>query len=406
MYKKRIITDRLIRLFKNFPVVAITGARQIGKSTLLEHIFPETEMVVFDPVVDIMNARKDPDFFLDNHKCPLILDEIQYAPELVAAIKRRVDKTRQPGQYILTGSQQWAVMKNISESLAGRALFVDMESFSLAEICQNIPKQSWLERWLKGDIENFQRLECTRTVAEQIWRGWLPKADQIDLEDIPTYYRSYLQTYIERDARMLADVNDWQQFGKFVQLTAALTAQEINYSQMGQKVGMSYQTAERWLMVLKATFQWYEVPAFSSNTIKKIRSKPKGYISDTGLACSLNMISSHKALMGHPMMGAFFETAVASEIRKMSYAMNTQPQMYHWRSYGGAEVDLILEMDGMLFPIEVKLTSNPARRDTVGISAFRKTYPNHKIASGLVICPCEKFIKISEQDYALPWDTL
>lgn len=397
-------------MFKNFPVVVVTGARQIGKSTLLENVFPEIEMIVFDPVVDIKDARKDPDFFLDNHPCPLILDEIQYAPELVGAIKRRVDKVRKPSQYILTGSQQWAVMKNISESLAGRAMFVDMDSFCLAEIYENIPQENWLERWVQSDFENFaqshNRVECTRTLLEQLWRGWLPKADQIELEDIPSYYRSYLQTYIERDARLQADVSDWQQFGKFVQLAAALTSQEINYSQIGKKVGMSYQTVQRWLMVLKATFQWHEVPAFSSNVIKKIRSKSKGYIADTGLACSLNLISSHKALMGHPMMGAFFETAVVSEIRKMSYSMNTPPQMYHWRSYGGAEVDLILEMDGILFPIEIKLTSNPARRYTTGISAFRKTYPNHNIAPGLVICPCEKFMKISEQDYALPWDTL
>lgn len=410
MYKDRVITNKLVRLFKNFPVVAITGARQIGKSTLLEHVFPETEMVVFDPVVDIMDVRRDPDFFLDNHRSPLILDEIQFAPELVPAIKRRVDKVRKPGQYILTGSQQWAVMKNISESLAGRALFVDMDSFCLSEINECIPQQSWLERWMQGDIESFgqshSRIECSRTLTEQLWRGWLPKTDQIDIDDIPTYYRSYLQTYIERDARLQADVSDWQQFGKFVQLAAALTSQEINYSQMGSKVGMSYKTVQRWLMVLKATFQWYEVPAFSSNTLKKIRGKSKGYIADTGLACSLNLISSYKALLGHPMIGAFFETAVVSEIRKMSYSMNTPPQMYHWRSYGGAEVDLILEMDGILFPIEIKLTSNPARRDTVGITAFRKTYPNQKIAPGLVICPCEKFMKISDQDYALPWDTL
>lgn len=397
-------------MFENFPVVVITGARQTGKSTLLENVFPEIEMIVFDPVVDIKDARKDPDFFLDNHRSPLILDEIQFAPELVSAIKRRVDKVRKPSLYILTGSQQWAVMKNISESLAGRAMFVDMDSFCLAEIYETIPQESWLERWIQNDVENFaqshSRVECTRTLLEQLWRGWLPKADQIELEDIPSYYRSYLQTYIERDARLQADVSDWQQFGKFVQLAAALTAQEINYSQIGKKVGMSYQTVQRWLMVLKATFQWYEVPVFSSNTIKKIKGKSKGYIADTGLACSLNLISSHKALMGHPVMGSFFETAVVSEMRKMSYSMNTPPQMYHWRSYGGAEVDLILEMDGILFPIEIKLTSNPARRDTTGISAFRKTYPNHTIASGLVICPCEKFMKISEQDYALPWDTL
>jgi uncharacterized protein len=410
MYKHRIITKQLKKLTKNFQVVVVSGARQVGKSTLLQHTFPDIETVVFDPVTDVGAAKTDPDVFLDNHPAPLILDEIQYVPTLTAAIKRRVDKAgHKPFQYILTGSQQWAVMKNLSESLAGRAIFIDLAGFCLSEISEQIPEQSWLQRWTTEPndiIDNPpSRLRLKRTVYEQIWRGWLPKTDFIGLELIQPYYRSYMQTYLERDVRIISDLTALQDLGKFTQLVSALTAQEVNYSHLGRDIDITPQTARRWLNILSATFQWFEIPAYSGNTIKRISNKPKGYIADTGLACMLNMISSHNALGGHPMNGAFFETAVVGEIRKLSNTL--QPLgMYHWRSHGASEVDLILEQNGVLFPIEIKLTSNPTKKDVMGITAFRKTYPNLKIIPGLIICPCEKFVKISENDYALPWDSV
>jgi len=410
MYKERLITNRLKKLASTFPVVVLTGARQSGKSTLLSHVFSQTEAVVFDASMDLTGARQDPDMFLDNHPSPVILDEIQYAPEVVSAIKRRVDKNRKPGLYILTGSQQWSVMKSISESLAGRAVFLQLEAFALSEIYQTISDKNWLERWLAGDVKGFiasiGKIQPTRTLYEHLWRGWLPESDALDLEFIPDFYRSYIQTYIERDARLQLEVGDWQQFGKFIQLASALTAQEVNYSQLGREIGINYQTARQWLVVLKSTFQWFEVSAYSGNAIKKISGKAKGYIADSGLTCALNRISSHKSLGGHPLLGALFETAVVAEIRKLANALSTPPQLYHWRSHGGAEVDLILERDGVLYPIEIKAKSHPNKSDTRGIAAFRKTYPKSTIGPGLVLCPCEAFIKISELDYALPWDTI
>ncbi len=408
MYKERIITDRVKKLANNFPVVVLTGARQTGKSTLLSHIFPNTEMVVFNSAFDDNEARQDPDLFLENHPSPLILDEIQYAPELVSAIKRWVDKDRKPGSYILTGSQHWSVMKTISESLAGRAVVMNLEGFCLSEITEKYSKRSWLERWIEDDIsdfiKSFRKAEYKGTLYELLWRGWLPEADRLDLELIPDFYRSYIQTYVERDARLQADVRDWQEFGKFIQLASALTSQEVNSSKFGREIGINYNTAIKWLIILKATFQWFEVPPYHGNTIKRISKKNKGYISDTGLACSLNMISSHQALSGHPLLGALFETAVVSEIRKLSNAMPSPPGLYHWRSHGGAEVDLILERDGILFPIEIKVKTQPSNKDARGIKAFRETYQNLRIAPGLIICACEKFMKISENDYCMPWN--
>ncbi len=404
-----------------FAVVMVSGARQVGKSTLLSHELPGWESVVFDPAMDVGNARQDPDLFLDNHPAPLILDEIQYAPELVAALKRRVDRApvpsdgpggraagRRPGQYVLTGSQQWAVLKSASESLAGRAVFLDLEGFCLAEIAEAASGEHWLKRYLEGPDEfvttSVDRLAVRRTVYEQLWRGFLPETDSLDQEWVPEFYRAYLRTYLERDVRLLTAVGDWQQFGRFVRLVSALTGQEINHSQLGRELGATPQTAQRWLATLRATFQWYEAPAYHGNTIKRISGKPKGYLADTGLACGLQMISSPQALSGHPVAGALFETAVAGEIRKLAATLGTPPSIHHWRSHGGAEVDVLLERDGTVYPIEVKLNSHPSRRDTRGIEAFRATYPGMRVAPGLVIAPVERIERLSEMAYAMPWD--
>ncbi len=410
IYKHRLLESRLKDLTARFPVVIVSGARQVGKSTLVGHALPDWDTIEFDPVVDVGNARQDPDLFLDNHPPPLVLDEIQYAPELVAAVKRRVDRGQQPGQYVLTGSQQWAVLKSAGESLAGRAVFIDLEGFCLAEIAGARPENHWLQRYL-DDPGHFatdrpERLPSPRPVYDQLWRGFLPGADTLEEEWLPEFHRAYLRTYIERDARLLADVGDWQQFGRFTRLAAALTAQEINHAQLGRAIGISPQTARRWLAILKATFQWFEAPVYHGNTVKRLSCKPKGYIADTGLACSLQMISTPKSLSGHPLAGALFETAVVAEIRKLAATMASPPGWYHWRSHGGSEVDVLLERDGRYYPIEIKLSSKPSRKDTRGISAFRQTYPHLKVTPGLVICPIERAMRLSERDLAMPWDAM
>lgn len=407
-YKQRILAEKLNILTKHFSVVVLSGARQVGKSTLLKHQFPDWDIVVFDPVIDIGNARSDPELFLSNHPAPLILDEIQYCPEVVSCIKRLVDNNKQPGLYILTGSQQWSVLKSIHESLAGRAVFLDLEGFSLAEITETNIKKSWLERYLDAPFEfvkdNHQKLTANRTLYEFLWHGCLPEADTIPEELIEYFFAGYIRTYIERDVRLLLEVGDWQQFGRFVQLVSALTAQEINFSQLGREIGITSQTSKRWLGVLKATFQWIEVPAYHGNTIKKLSSKPMGYFGDTGLACHLNRISTPKALGGHPMIGALFETAVFAEVRKLMSIVSHKAQIYHWRAHSGSEVDLLLERDGIIYPLEIKLKSRPSKKDTRGIRALREHYPHLNIAPGLVISPSASFEQLTEHEYAMPWD--
>jgi predicted AAA+ superfamily ATPase len=188
-YKKRMLSGKLSRLVKHFSVVVVCGARQVGKSTLIGHQFPDWDTVVFDPVIDVGNARSDPELFLNNHPAPLILDEIQYCPEVVSCIKRAVDRNKHPGMYILTGLQQWSVIKSISESLAGRAVFLDLEGFMLSEINESIPSSSWLERYLDNPQsfvkEKHDTIPIKRTIYEYLWRGWLPEMDAIpeDLAD-------------------------------------------------------------------------------------------------------------------------------------------------------------------------------------------------------------------------------
>ncbi len=410
MYIHRIITERLQQLASTFPAVVVTGARQVGKSTLIQHVFGNTsDYVVFDPALDIENARADPELFLNNHSLPLMLDEIQYAPELVSAIKRRIDRNRAPGQYIISGSQQWGVLKSIAESLAGRAVFLDLEGFCLAEIAPSSEKKSWLAAWLDNPSSLLKsppaRLNLKTTLYEQLWRGWLPEAQFLPLETVPDFYAAYLRTYIERDARLLADISDWQMFGRFVRLAASLSSQEVNISQLGREIGLTPKTATRWLDILNATFQWFEVPPYSGNTTKRLSCKPKGYIAETGIACAAQAISTPGAIAGHPLWGALFETAVAAEIRKLCAVLSPKPNMYHWRTHAGAEVDIVLERNGVFYPIEIKSKSKPDRRDVSGIAAFRKTYPGLHIECGLVIAPAEKIIQLSENDYALPWDS-
>ncbi len=411
MYLRREAERRLSSLLGSFPAVVVTGARQVGKSTLLRHALEGlADFVVFDPVIDVENARRDPELFLENHKTPLVLDEIQYAPELLPSIKRRIDRNRAPGQFILSGSQQWGVLASVAESLAGRVAFLDLEGFSLRETAEATDARHWLPAWIESTEsvaeKGVGRAQGPFPLFERLWRGFLPEAHFLPVESIPDFHMAYQRTYIERDARLLADVSDWQQFGRFVRLVSALSAQEVNRSQLGREIGVAPPTAERWLGILKATFQWFEVPAFSGNTVKRVGSKAKGFIADTGLACWSLAISTPNAVPSHPAWGALFETAVFAEIRKATSLLSPRPIVHHWRSKGGAEVDLLLERDGTFFPIEVKAASRPSRGDTSGITAFRKTYPGLRVAKGLVVAPCERLLPLSENDFAMPWDAV
>jgi uncharacterized protein len=410
-YITRHISEKLHKIFSTFPVMIVTGARQVGKTTLLRRHFPQCEYIEFGPVVDVKNARTDPELFLDNHPPPLILDEIQYVPELIPVIKRRISEDKRPGQYILTGSQQWEVIKNISESLAGRAIIIDMYGFDISEFSntkEDRNGKNWLARFLQNSgkflSSDYEIEPLPVTLTELLYRGFLPEAKFLPLELIYNFHNSYIRTYIERDVRLLRNIEDHAQFARFFKLTAALSGQEINYSKLGKDIGVTPATGKKWLSILNATYQHIEITPFSLNTVKKISSKPKGIISDSGLMCHSLVISSPDGILQNPAWGHLFESMVIMDIIKKINMLPFKPAVFHWRSHSGAEIDLLLELDGKFYPIEIKSKSRPSRRDTTGITAFRKTYPQLTIMPGLVIAPTDKILKISDNDYAVPYN--
>lgn len=408
-YLPRHLSGKIQEAFGHFPVVVLSGARQVGKSTLLANLYPDLPRVAFEPLRDIENARADPELFLRHRQAPVILDEIQYAKELVPVLKARLERDRRPGQYLATGSQRWQVMKVLAESLAGRAVFCDLDSLSLAEISRHDVADLWLPAWLADPgtvvIKRVATVNPRTAPFDRLWRGFLPEVVGLPQSQVPIFHQAYERTYVQRDVRELANVRDVQLFARFFRLCMALCAQEINYSQLGREIGVSNHTANEWLAIMRGTFQWFEVPAFSRNMLKRLSGRPKGYAADSGAICAALAVGAPEAVASHPTMGSLFETAVAMELRKQMQTMATQPNLFHWRTHSGAEVDLIIEYSGKLYPIEIKSKSRPSGRDTRGLRAFREAYRGpEEVTAGLIIAPAEEAYPVSEHDWVIPWD--
>jgi predicted AAA+ superfamily ATPase len=309
-------------------------------------------------------------------------------------------------------------MSALAESLAGRVAFVELAGLSLSELTHaqpQAPNTLWLTRWMAAQESDAQqafaddartRPRYTGSLPEWLWRGFMPKAHTLDLAMVPDFWQGYHRTYVERDARLAGEVGDWHDFGRFVRLMSALTAQEINHSQLGREIGINPKTAQRWLRMMQATFQWFELPPFFANRIKRVSKSPKGYLLDTGMACHHAAMSSPQALGSHPLFGALFETAMVCELRKTLALTGGSANLYHWRASTGAEVDCIIERDGWLHPIEIKLTGQPTRKQTLGMQAFRKAHRDQRIGHGLMLCAIDQPRWISEDVLALPWDLL
>ncbi len=408
-YRDRHAERTLLRLKSFFKVVLVTGARQVGKSTLLAHLFPEMKTIVFDPVQDIYGARRDPDLFLNNFPPPLILDEIQFVPELLPALKRRVDQLDTPGQYLLTGSQNIGMLRSISESLAGRVGILPLEGMTAYELAGMGKQDSWLPAYLDtpdalpGLLD--EKISLLPNLTRALWRGTLPGLLDAPDEIVPDYFRSYIQTYVERDVRLMKDIRELTTFSQFLGLTGALTAQEINVSQFGRDVGVTPATARKWLDLLANSYQWLELFPYQGNTVKRLSGKRKGFVRDTGIACHLQRISSPDALAVSTVLGSMFETWVVNEILRQAITLSMPPQAYHWRTGGGAEVDLVLDRDGKLYPIEVKCKTNLTKHDTRGLRAFRETYKKSRIMVGLIVYAGNGCYRLDSNTIALPWDT-
>lgn len=408
-YLPRHIEKQILESARHFKAILLLGARQVGKSTLLQHLLPEVKNFVFGPVQDIYKARQDPHLFLDSFPSPLILDEVQYVPELLAALKQKMDRDESKGQYFLTGSQNFSMLRNVAESMAGRVAIFHLDNFTPQEMIGFGQEAGWIPQYIENPESFFKDRKTLPPdfppLIEFLFRGTFPGTIELPSSQISRYFLSYLQTYVDRDVRTMENIQSLTEFDRFLGIAASLTAQEINASQTGREIGVSPQTARRWLDLLTYTYQWFELFPYFGNTIKRISGKKKGYIKDTGFACYLQAIDSPESLAKSPRLGAIFETWAVNYIHQQFATLAVSPRTYHWRTSGGAEVDLILETKGKLYPIEMKCKTNLSRADLSGLKAFRETY-KEQVMPGLIIYAGSEIYKLDESTHAIPWNLI
>ncbi len=401
MYIERALEKRLDYLTKHFPVVLVCGARQVGKTTLLKRLNEKNADSINYISLDYPNiralAKSDPELFLQQYEAPLIIDEIQYAPELLSYIKIRVDKENSAGQYFLTGSQMFHMMKNVSETLAGRVGILSMYSMSRAEI-EGRESEPFLpvNRFKNGTQDSIS------TVFEKIYRGSMPKM-VADKELLPEdFYGAYMQTYIERDIRELVTIKDELKFLKFISCVAARTSQEVNLADIGKEVGIDKNTADSWLSILVSSGLVFLLQPYHGNTIKRIVKRPKLYFMDTGLACYLSLWNNPRALELSAMAGAMFETYVISEIIK-SYTnagMDVRSRLFFYRDNNGKEVDLLILENGTLYPIEIKKAAEPGKDALKNFSVISSL--GYEVGKGAVICMSPMVIPLDKDNLLVP----
>lgn len=398
MYIKRTSEDVIKKLSKQFKVVLVTGARQVGKSTLLKHCDKNRNYVSLDDLSERELAINEPKLFLETHKAPLIIDEIQYAPNLLSYIKLIVDKSDKKGQYWLTGSQQFHLMKNVSESLAGRVGILDLMGLSLAELSQtpnNKPFFPDLE-YIEERRENHKNYS-TSDIFKIIYNGSFPALNnQDEFQDRNAFYSAYIRTYIERDIRDLSSISNEMKFLNFIRVVAARTGQVLKYSELANAVDISEPTAKTWLSVLVSSNIVYLLEPYYRNITKRMTKMPKIYFLDTGLCSYLTGWSSPEVIEKGAMNGAFFETFVVSEILKSYRHNGERPLIYWYRDTQQKEIDLLIERDGKLHPIEIKLTSNPNK----SMLKHFKVLDNQ--GYGGLICMRESDIPLTEDVSAIP----
>lgn len=398
MYIKRTSEDVIKNLSKQFKVVLVTGARQVGKSTLLKHCDENRNYVSLDDLSERELAINEPKLFLETHKAPLIIDEIQYAPNLLSYIKLIVDKSDKKGQYWLTGSQQFHLMKNVSESLAGRVGILDLMGLSLAELSQTPNNEPFFPdlEYIEKRRENHKNYS-TSDIFKIIYNGSFPALNnQDEFQDRNAFYSAYIRTYIERDIRDLSSISNEMKFLNFIRVVAARTGQVLKYSELANAVDISEPTAKTWLSVLVSSNIVYLLEPYYRNITKRMTKMPKIYFLDTGLCSYLTGWSSPEVIEKGAMNGAFFETFVVSEILKSYRHNGERPLIYWYRDTQQKEIDLLIERDGKLHPIEIKLTSNPNKSMLKHFSVLDNQ------GYGGLICMRESDIPLTEGVSAIP----
>ena len=370
-YYTRTLEAACLGAAEQFPVLMITGPRQVGKTSLLEHLRAHDRRYV---TLDDMNlrglAKTDPPLFLQRFPPPVLIDEVQYAPELFPAIKLLVDKNSEPGGVWLTESQSFPLMKNVSESLAGRVAILNLLGFSAREADRrptDVPPFLPSDESITARADSVDKTRLS-TVYERIWRGSFPALVTGLVKDRDLFYRSYVQTYLQRDVRDLLKVGDLDVFMHFLKAVAARTGQLLNYSDLARDCAVSLNTARNWMAVLQASHQVFLLPAWHTNLSKRLYTTPKLHFLDTGLCAYLTEWSSPETLSAGAMSGAILESFVVSEVLKSWWHRGKDPALYHYRDKDGREIDLVIAHDGRLHSIEVKKAATVHPDD---VAAFR-----------------------------------
>ena len=397
MYIQRTLETSVKSASDDFYVVLLTGSRQVGKTTLLENLSKKNRSYVsLDDMDRRLAAKKDPIGFIESLKLPVLIDEIQYAPELFPAIKMIVDEKKRPGLFWITGSQQFSMMKNVSESLAGRVAILNLYGISLAEE-QSRPKTSFFIPTVKEleKRQNKMKLLSTDQIFNKIWRGSYPHLVTRKGKNWQRFYESYLTTYIERDVRELLKIDDLMSFRRFIQIAAGRTGQLLNYLDISKEVGVSLPTIKSWFAVLEATGLIVFIQPYFRNFNKRLIKTPKFYFMDTGLCCFLTRWNNAEVLQHGAMSGAMLETYVVSEIIK-SYTNNGYaPPLYFYRDKDKREVDLLIEQAGKLHPVEIKKTSSIHSSGFKGFEFLKNL--KTPIGHGAVLCFQKKLIPFDSQ---------
>lgn len=413
-YIERALSKKLLQSIRNYKCVLITGSRQVGKSTLLKKLLPAYKYISLDDPFLEQQAKENGSMFMMLNPPPVIIDEVQHAPELFRYIKIKCDEADERGLFCLSGSQQFKLMKNVSETLSGRISIVELNGLSLREI-QN---DSFCQRFLPT-MEYVQERQKTAKSPENIWeiihRGSYPELQNPDM-DWGTYYADYIKTYIERDVRELSAVQDLDSFKRFVIATAARTGEVLNYSNIANEVGKDAVTIKNWISILEASGIIYLLEPHANSALKRAIKTPKLYFRDTGLACYLTRWLSAETLAYGAMSGHIFETFVISEILK-SFANNGLDYRHFVSYYRGndkiktkvngevvmaeGEIDLIIEENGVCYPIEIKQNSNVSATETSAFQVLDKL-ENKKRGMGVVICNCPQPGMLRENVLLLP----
>lgn len=405
MYITRHMEKPVMELNEQYPVLLLTGPRQVGKTTLLEHLI-EVEgkgrkKVSLDDLTLRELAKTDPKMFFQLYQPPLLIDEVQYAPELFPYIKIMVDERHQPGDFWLTGSQLFKMMEGVQESLAGRVALLHLSPLSQSEIMKRPPEPPFsLELPLLSERQNGRQMLNTPEVFQRIHQGGMPALVTGTYSNASIFYSSYIDTYMERDVRRLSNDIDSLKFLRFLRSVAARTSQQVNYKGIADDAEIDQTTAKNWLHVLEALGIIFLLEPYSNNVLKRTVSTPKLYFYDSGIVCYLTRWSSPETAMEGAMSGALLENYTVAEIIKTYQNAGQEPFLYYYRDKDAREIDLILERDGKLFPIEIKKMASPPKKLTKVFDLIDKS-PLQR-GTGAILCMADQLGAFDQNNLIVP----